>query len=281
MPTLRREAAEIYYVVEGADDAVPVAIAPGMGAHSGDILSSLLSGMLTRAGFRVLIVDNQGSGRTVSHRDGTLITFGDMAADLAAAMDDAGMPDAHIIGISMGGAVATSFVLDFPQRARSLISIVSLAYGDYPSRAGFIVETMRLLRDHNVPLNLINRVGLLYLVDEPTFRDLDAVDQWVNAPPDPFAQTREGWEIQSEAMQAYDVRSRLGEIRAPTLIMGSPDDIIVPLVHQQELAAAISGAALKIYPGGHLFMLNPQRLPSFMGDMITFLNGVEAANPQA
>ncbi len=281
MPTLRRENTELYYTVDGPENGIPVAIAPGMGAHSGDILSGLLSGFLIRAGFRVLIVDNQGSGRTVSHRNGVPITFEDMAGDLAAAMDVAGMPDAHIIGISMGGAVATTFVLNFQQRVRSLTSAISLAHGDFPSRSSFIIETTRMLRDEGVPLKLISRIGLLYLVDEQTFRNPEVVAQWLSSPPDPLGQTREGWEIQTGALQAYDVRARLGEIAVPTLIIGSPDDVLVPPFHQQYLADAISGAALKWYPGGHLFMLNAERLPLFMSDQITFINDVEAKNAQA
>ncbi|MBE2183961.1 MAG: alpha/beta hydrolase [Anaerolineae bacterium] len=276
MPTLKRDAVELYYTVAGAEDGIPLAIAPGMGAHSGDILSHLLSGMLTRAGFRVLIVDNQGAGQTISRRQNAAITMTDMADDLAAAMDDAGMADAHIAGISMGGAIATTFALNFPARARSLTSVVSLAHGDFQSRSGFIVRTMRMLRDHDLPLPLINRVGLLFLADEPAFRDPEVVDQWVNAPPDPLGQTLEGWEIQTGALQAYDVRDRLGEIRMPTLIIGSPDDLLVPPFHQQQLAEAIPGAVLKMYPGGHLFMLNAERLPAFMGEVIAFLQGAEA-----
>ena len=133
-----------------------------------------------------------------------------------------------------------------------------------------------MLRDHDLPLPLINRVGLLFLADEPAFRDPEVVDQWVNAPPDPLGQTLEGWEIQTGALQAYDVRDRLGEIRMPTLIIGSPDDLLVPPFHQQQLAEAIPGAVLKMYPGGHLFMLNAERLPAFMGEVIAFLQGAEA-----
>lgn len=77
--------------------------------------------------FQVVLVDarNHGDSFHTEH-----MNYSDMAADLAATLDDMGIDSAHIIGHSMGGKIAMEFALTFPQRARSVIAadIAPVAY---------------------------------------------------------------------------------------------------------------------------------------------------------
>jgi len=56
------------------------------------------------------------------------------------------------------------------------------------------------------------------------------------------------------AVRRLDLGDRPGRIVAPTWIAGGQDDPVIPLAETRRLAAAIPGAALTVYPGGHLFM---------------------------
>jgi pimeloyl-ACP methyl ester carboxylesterase len=275
MPRLAREDVELYYTLSGPPDGLPVVYAPGFSAHSADNLARLLSGMLGRLGVRLLIVDHRGAGQTVA-QPGAEASVAAMARDLAAAMDDAGMADAHVLGISMGGCVALQLVLDAPQRARSLTSVVSMAHAPYPSRGAHILETMRLLSDAGVPPALLNRVSAVHLLDEATFTDPAQIAPWLEVNEDPFAQTRPMWALQAAALMHWDVRDRLSAVHTPTLVFSSPDDVMVPPTLQAELAQGIAGARRIDVHGGHLFMLHPQRLPAFISDLHAFWMSVEA-----
>lgn len=108
--------------------------------------------MFVDAGFHVVRFDNRDCGLSYKH-DGVVVdvaavtaaavmgdppppvpyTLVDMAADARAVLDHLDIERAHIIGASMGGMIAQTFALEFPQRTASLTSIMSvtgdMAYG--------------------------------------------------------------------------------------------------------------------------------------------------------
>ena len=96
------------------------------------------------------------------------------------------------------------------------------------------------------------------------------IQGFVNAPRDTYEQTRLGFDHQMAALVGFDVRERLSEIRVPTLVFSSPDDLLVPPRFQDEIAASIANSEIKRYPGGHLFMVLPMHAPQFMQDVMAF-----------
>jgi pimeloyl-ACP methyl ester carboxylesterase len=56
---------------------------------------------------------------------------------------------------------------------------------------------------------------------------------------------------QIELNSRIDLRDAAGRITAPTLVLASADDQVIPPRHQRELAAAIPGAGYQEVPGGH------------------------------
>ena len=74
---------------------------------------------LMEARFKIFVIDNRGTGE--SDKPDVEFTLGDLAADIAAVLDHAKTPRAHIFGISMGGMIAQEFVLAYPERTRGLV----------------------------------------------------------------------------------------------------------------------------------------------------------------
>jgi aminoacrylate hydrolase len=56
-----------------------------------------------------------------------------------------------------------------------------------------------------------------------------------------------------DAVTAHDLRDRVGEIRAETLVLCARDDAITPLPLSEELARLIPGARLEVMPAGNHF----------------------------
>jgi pimeloyl-ACP methyl ester carboxylesterase len=68
--------------------------------------------------FTVLMPDFSGSGLTTDH--GGPLTVGDLADEAAAAAADAGLTSYHVVGHSLGSAVATHLAATRPERVESL-----------------------------------------------------------------------------------------------------------------------------------------------------------------
>ena len=59
-------------------------------------------------------------------------------------------------------------------------------------------------------------------------------------------------ESRIDAIMRFDRRARLGDIRAPTLVIVAADDMVTPLHYSEELVQKIAGAKLAVLPsGGH------------------------------
>ena len=74
-----------------------------------------------RRHFRVVLVDNRGSGR--SDLPPGSFSVADMARDILAVLDGAGTGRAHVMGVSLGGMVAQELAIDHPDRVGDLILV--------------------------------------------------------------------------------------------------------------------------------------------------------------
>lgn len=229
---------------------------------------------LAARGFYVIRMDNRDTGR--SSRVGTRVrrpdvvrayltgrgtppyTLADMADDCIGVLDHLHVKQAHIVGVSMGGMIAQTLVIGHPERALSLVSIMSttgrrtvgwqhpklLANLMRPVRRGrenFIEESVRSHRLISSPA---------YPLDEEYSRQR-AAETW-----------ERGWSGSGVLRQimaisaAHDRTAALGELDLPvTVIHGMKD----PLVHRsggRATADAIRGADL-IEVGGLAHDLPP------------------------
>src|SRR6266513_2010977 len=80
--------------------------------------------MLAAGGRFVIRYDHRDTGRSVTYEPGQPpYTTADLVADAAGVIGAYGLGAAHVVAVSMGGALAQLLALDFPDRVRSLVLI--------------------------------------------------------------------------------------------------------------------------------------------------------------
>ncbi|MGI9117329.1 MAG: alpha/beta fold hydrolase [Gaiellales bacterium] len=194
------------------------------------------------------------------------------AADAAAALiAELGGP-AHVVGLSMGGMIALHLALRHPAAVRSLAIVDSSpAFG----MDGTDPDEWRAAR--LAPLEAGARVEDFA---EPVLRSImgpgvsdeavaEAVESMLRVPLDGLRQT-------ITALPGHDVRDRLGEIAAPTLVAVGELDEETPPAYSEAIAAGIPGARLAVIPdAGHYTPFEaPAALSALLRDHI---DAVESA----
>jgi pimeloyl-ACP methyl ester carboxylesterase len=233
MPHLDRpDGARLFYEVFGAGD--PVVLLEGLGGHIPGWRRSLprLSATL-----QVVACDLRGNGR--SEAPDVPMTVPMLAEDTLGLLDHLGIESAHLYGQSLGGMVALQIALDHPSRARSLVLAAT--------HAGL---RHAVPSDHRAPKDEPWR--LLYSPSFPEGHPEEVAEDRRLA--SEHAQTPGAARRQWEAVQRFDVFDRLGEIRAPTLVLHGTEDRLIHPDNARILAERIPGARLVLLEGaGHAY----------------------------
>jgi pimeloyl-ACP methyl ester carboxylesterase len=189
---------------------------------------------------RVTVVDNRGVGRS-SLPDGEF-TIRDMAADAVALCDAIGIERAHVMGFSMGGAIAQEIAVARPDLTRSLVIVGSWAYSDRLFRT-FIESSA-----YFAGIADDDRKFLMYFMastySRAVFED-GRIDAFCDAMlRNPHPQSTEAFQRTARAILGHDTRDRLGAIAVPALVLHGEEDVICPPRHSREIAGLIPGARL-------------------------------------
>lgn len=165
----------------------------------------------------------------------------DMAADYAAAIEGIGFP-VHVLGLSMGADIAQYLAVDFPGRVHGLILSFEGSHATTESSAR-VRKTANLARRENWRAVYMRTVETTYSsFRPPLWRRL--VPPFTPLPKHPM-----DFIVSAEAYVDHDVRNRLREIAAPTLVVGGTEDRTAPERTVRELADQIPGAELQLLEG--------------------------------
>lgn len=206
---------------------------------------------LVDAGYRVLNLDNRGHGQSGPHREP--FTLRDMADDLIAVLDDAGVDEAIVVGLSIGGMASIRAALQYPDRVRALV------LADTGAAAQGIINRVKITALSPVwrtpARRLIVSQVVSVLFGSTARRDQpDLVATWRGRflAQDPDSMMTVGHAL----VQRDDVTDRLNEIRVPTLVIVGDQDVDPGVAASVALAARIPGAQFVALPDtGHLSAL--------------------------
>lgn len=120
MHTFTSDGIEIAYGDEGVGD--PVLLIHGFASSSQvNWIDTGWVRELTRAGYRVVTIDNRGHGKSAKPHDSALYGAPIMAEDARRLLDHLGIARADVIGFSMGSRIAAFLTLAHPDRVRSVV----------------------------------------------------------------------------------------------------------------------------------------------------------------
>jgi pimeloyl-ACP methyl ester carboxylesterase len=216
---------------------------------------------LLAAGPRYVIrYDHRDTGRSASYPPGEPAYEGpDLFKDPVGILDALGIDRAHLVGLSMGGAIALQIGLDHPDRVRSLTLASTSALGDdLPPPADRIRESFSSeapptdWSDTEAALDQLIADEKLYAgtlpYDEPARREL--LRAMIARTTNLASAVTNHWVLPDD--DTPPARPRLGEVKVPVLVLHGTEDPLFPPAHGEALAREIPGARLVLLPGvGH------------------------------
>ncbi len=240
MPTIRNGEIDLYYNTVGSGE--PVLWLQGLGA---DHTAWTVQQIYFSRSFRCILIDNRDSGR--SGRSPGPYNSATLASDALAVLDAESVDTAHVVGLSLGAAIAQELSLQAPGRIRSLTLLSGFARED---------ARMRAITSHWTELyERIGRVAFHRHTEpwlfSPTYfenpANLRPLRRYVESMPHP--QEADAFARQVEATHAHDTLDHLHEIQEPTLVVHGEQDLLVPPAHGRQLADLIPNARFELRPG--------------------------------
>jgi len=113
---------QLHYTLHSPEHSETVLLLHGMGSSGDDWLLQIPA---LRPHYRALTPDARGHGQSPKPKGTYRIE--EMAEDVIGLMDELEIESAHVVGLSMGGAMGLHMAIAHPDRVRSLVSVNSFA----------------------------------------------------------------------------------------------------------------------------------------------------------
>jgi 3-oxoadipate enol-lactonase len=237
MPTIEANGQTLYHEEHGEGE--PLLCVHGLAV---DTLGWALQVESFSARHRTVIFDNRDVGQSSTASDPYEVT--DMAQDALALADALELDTFHLLGVSMGGAIAQEIALAAPERVRTLTLAVSFARGGPWGR-----KLAEVWGDRVQYMSREQRVDELMLMclSEGFFENTEGV-QFVRTMmlQNPKPQPADAFARQLGASSRHYARDRLASLSMPAHVIGAEHDILVPVWKSRELAELIPGATLTV-----------------------------------
>jgi 3-oxoadipate enol-lactonase len=270
---------KICYKIEGKGD--PLVLIHGFGSKKEVYIGQVP--ILSR-GFKVITFDNRGSGKsTHCDENSEPFTAEMMASDTKELLDHLGIDKAHILGYSLGGMIAQTFALMFPERVHKLILVATTP--DFPANESGIkmYKDGKVARYHNLiedPVKTFwdnatpgfTRQFKKELMADPkkkihglfSAEELIEIDK--QNPSNPIDIENSG-----HFLKNFNVYERLPEIQKKTLIIAAGKDKTLPKMLSEKIHDKIPNSKLVIINKcGHGFV--QEKAPEVNDAILEFLN---------
>lgn len=237
MPKKKSNDINIYYEMHG--EGQPLVLIHGLGSSTRDWESQVAE---FAKSYKVVTCDLRGHGQ--SDKPAGPYSVPMYAADVFGLLHALSISSAHIVGISLGGAIAFQFAIDYPRMVKTLTIVNSaptlgepeLARQEVERRVGIVQQLgMRAMGQALAP-NLFSKPEHAALRE--TF-----VERWAENDPRAYIEA-------TRSMLNWNVVGKLGSIQCPTLIIAADQDYS---------PVAVKEAYVKLMPNAQLVVIPDSR----------------------
>ncbi len=213
---------------------------------------------------QLIYVDHRNSGRS-ARMPVESCTIEQMADDVEALRQYLGLGKVHVMGNSFGGMWALTYALRHPASLEKLILITtSPSYGFYEAAKAEVARKSTPEQIAAVPklfegeIDSDDALAPWWEIMNPLY-----YHRWDEKYAEGKERSRPNAELMAHmwrnVMPSYDVRHRLADITAPTLVLGGRHDWVTPYPESEIIAAGIPGSELVIFEeSGHLPFVEEQ-----------------------
>ena len=229
------------YLEMGEGDSVPVLLLHGFGA---DLNTWMFTQPALAEGRRVIALDlpgHGGSAKEVGTGDRERLTDA-----VEGAVNALGLERFHLVGHSMGGAIAASVALRRPERVATLTLIAPAGFGP-EINGGFIDGFVRASRRREAMDVLQLLVHDPALVSRTMVEDVLRYKR-LDGAPDALATIAQEWF--ADGRQRIALRDEIAALQLPVQIIWGREDRIIPVAHAEALASRLPVRVLE--QTGHL-----------------------------
>lgn len=248
MPKIRVKDLNFHYELHGKGH--PLVLIPG---YSCDHTIWLPIRDMLAEHFQILLLDNRDVGQ--SDYSKVPFTVEDMAADTWGIIEQLGLKKPHIIGHSMGGAIAQVLAAQHSQSIGKVVLANSLIKCNPTCQS--VLQFFFHLRMDGAHIARIAEGILPWLFSQSFMANTEAVAFVIdNFTKSPHPQTEIGQKYQLDAIKKFDSSNWFKKITAPLLVISSEEDILCPPKDFQTMTKGMANAELVLIPDmGHSFHL--------------------------
>ena len=246
--------------IDGDAEATPILLANSLGAELG-----MWDEQMTAFADRVRVLRYNQRGHGGSPAPAGPYSIEDLARDALDLLDRNGVERAGFAGVSLGGMVGLWLAVNAPERIDRLVLCSTTAFAGggtaWEERAATVREGgMAAVADAT-----LERWFTPEFHAERGDRVEDVRAMLLGTDPEAYAGC-------CEAIGGHDLRDRLGEVSAPTLVITAADDPSIGPEQGEQLAGGIpEGRLLALPEGRHL--VNVERPENVTGPMLEHLVG--------
>lgn len=258
MPDVEIRGSSFHYEELGSGSAV--VLIHGLGGDGQEWV--LQKGPLSER-YRVVLPDLKGHGRSAPPTGDKYSPF-EHAQDVLALLDLLQIDRAWLVGLSAGGFTSLALALEHPERVRGLVLIGTTAHTDrYTLAVG--KRWLETFQKQGLDAYLTQLARDIFYPDW-LLEHMDVMEK--------FKASQQGRDLRSiapsgAANATWDVRSRIGKIKLPTLVVHGLDDRVVDPTSARILRQTILGSEMKLFSEtGHMVIL--ERAPELNALLLDF-----------
>ncbi len=235
MPIVHANGIDQHYEVAGT--GTPLVFIHGLGSSARDWEYQVPE--FSRS-YQVVTFDLRGHGQSGKPEGPYQIPM--FAADAAGLFAALGLAPAHVVGISLGGAVALQFALDCPEQVKTLTIVNS-----GPSMGGTTEQAQQEIERRAAIVQQLGMRGMgqalsASLFPQPEHAALRAtfVERWADNDPRAYVEA-------TRSVLGWDVTGRLASVSCPTLIISADHDY-TPVAAKEAYARLMPDARVVVIP---------------------------------